>query len=955
MKISTTCTLMLALLFGWAANAQSLGFTIQGTVSFTNDQIPLPGIEIIWTSDDGTYTDVAISADDGTYSVNFDIPAGDVHTFTGETMDFCTGEIIQLTTDNSADVQIIDVTLCSIVFPPPPVDCEAFFDVERADPSNPLAISFTDLSFSASPINGWAWEFGDGNTSGEQNPTHTYAEVGVYEVLLTIVTDSCTSTTVLPIWVDTTTIIDCICDCEWDPVCVITPDSSLIEFPNPCIAECEGYGPDDFVECTNSCNCTTDWDPVCVNGIAGQILFPNACWAECEGFTPDMFVDCEDDCLCTDEWDPVCVVNPVGEIILFGNACEARCEGYTADDFVDCDNNCVCDDTWDPVCVFTASGEILFPNMCWAECAGYGVDDVVECMDDCLCTDEWDPVCIATPSGGFLLFPNACEAICAGFSPDDFVDCDNDCICDDIWDPVCVQTGAGQELFPNACYAECAGFSPDDFVDCIDDCICTDEWDPVCVLSPSGITLTFGNACLAECEGYGPDDFVECNDNCICDDEWDPVCVTTATGEIQLFPNACYAECEGFTPDDFVDCFNDCLCTDEWDPVCVFDAAGNVLFFPNPCEAECAGYGPDDYEDCNGQDCWVDIFYYQTSPDELTVTFESYVSSDDVLSYLWDFGDGNTSTEANPTHTYAAEGIYDISLTVLTADSCEAHTAIHICIGGGGTTNPPDCQAFFFFEQDPDDLMTFNFLNFSFGNNLSYTWDFGDGNTSDEENPTHTYAEDGAYDVTLTVSNASCASTFQMIVVTSPGTVYGNECTAFFLPIINDEDKEVVLINLSSPDAISFDWDFGDGNSSTEASPVHEYAASGSYDVSLTITTADGCTNSFAMNIDLDDGNFTGSPQFLVLSAKDLDAIQAVALAPNPASTVVRLQFESTQALQADIELVNIAGQLLSSRREQIAMGANTLALNVEQLQSGLYFVRIVSDKGTKSMKLVKE
>ena len=114
---------------------------------------------------------------------------------------------------------------------------------------------------------------------------------------------------------------------------------------------------DCYDDYTNECDCEDDFDPVCVEyEEAGQVfiaVFPNECYAICEGFTPNDFVECEDDgsgCdACPTEYDPVCVEieTPAGgtEIFTFPNECYALCEGFTENDFVDCEDDNIDDCT----------------------------------------------------------------------------------------------------------------------------------------------------------------------------------------------------------------------------------------------------------------------------------------------------------------------------------------------------------------------------------------------------------------------------------------------------------------------------------------------------------------------------------------------------------------------------------------------------------------------------------
>ena len=138
----------------------------------------------------------------------------------------------------------------------------------------------------------------------------------------------------------------------------------------------------------------------------------------------------------------------------------------------------------------------------------------------------------------------------------------------------------------------------------------------------------------------------------------------------------------------------------------------------------------------------------------------------DTVTYLWDFGDGNTSTDANPTHDYVTAGTYLVSLTADDGTETDTFTA-DVTVSEPAPNQAPtadfsagctdlDCS-FTDLSSDPD------------GDPLSYLWDFGDGATSTQASPTHTYASGGSYTVTLTVDDGALAdSTSQTVVATDP-------------------------------------------------------------------------------------------------------------------------------------------------------------------------------------------
>ena len=135
-----------------------------------------------------------------------------------------------------------------------------------------------------------------------------------------------------------------------------------------------------------------------------------------------------------------------------------------------------------------------------------------------------------------------------------------------------------------------------------------------------------------------------------------------------------------------------------------------------------------------------------------TVTFTDTSTDTDgnITSWSWDFGDGNTSTEQNPEHTYGEDNkTYTVTLTVTDddGDTDEATDTVTI-----GTPNVAPEAGFDYVATNLSVNFTDNSTD-SDGTIVSYLWDFGDGNTSNETNPTHEYATADTYTVTLTVTD----------------------------------------------------------------------------------------------------------------------------------------------------------------------------------------------------------
>lgn len=165
---------------------------------------------------------------------------------------------------------------------------------------------------------------------------------------------------------------------------------------------------------------------------------------------------------------------------------------------------------------------------------------------------------------------------------------------------------------------------------------------------------------------------------------------------------------------------------------------------------------------------------------------------------------------------------------------CMSEDTIHIRV----TMLPPPTADF-----KPDTVgcspLTVQFENKSLYGE-TYTWYFGDGIYSNEKNPVHTYYVPGEYIVKLITNNMTGKSIHNGIV-----TVYRNPSAifdAYPLHVINKE-QVVVFYNYSHYDSLSL-WRFGDGHTSTEENPYHQYEDPGSYDVSLTVESKDGCIDS---------------------------------------------------------------------------------------------------------------
>ncbi|MEM9327132.1 MAG: PKD domain-containing protein [Bacteroidota bacterium] len=214
-------------------------------------------------------------------------------------------------------------------------------------------------------------------------------------------------------------------------------------------------------------------------------------------------------------------------------------------------------------------------------------------------------------------------------------------------------------------------------------------------------------------------------------------------------------------------------------------------------------------------------------------------TSHNADSYLWYFGDGHTSTLTEPSHTYAQDSTYTVSLVARNTNGCVDSTAREITIfplPETGFTATDVCQG-----------LETSFTNTSQipSGTLSYSWTYGDGATATIDNPDHIYEAPGSYPVGLTsTSNHGCLTTTHRTI-----TVYDQPDAAFTVDDVC-VDTLVALNNTTSTrftsTVVSYDWDLDDGTTSTDKDPSHQYESSGTYSVTLKATTEDNCTSVFS-------------------------------------------------------------------------------------------------------------
>ncbi len=264
----------------------------------------------------------------------------------------------------------------------------------------------------------------------------------------------------------------------------------------------------------------------------------------------------------------------------------------------------------------------------------------------------------------------------------------------------------------------------------------------------------------------------------------------------------------------------------------------------------------------------ADFSYSPTNPttaDEIQFTDESTDPDGSVVTWKWEFGDGESSTEKTVTHRYENDGSYDVNLTIMDNHATSDSISKTIKVG-----NQQPIANFSYSSSEPKTLENISFEDTSFdndGNIVSREWTFGNGESSTNNITIISYEDNGEYNVTLIVTDDDGDS----YTISKTVQIDNREPDANFSLTPNEPTTDDnIEFNDNSKDLDgsieSYEWHFGDGESSTKENPIHEYHESGDYTVELIITDDDGETHYIEKTISVEkEENGGGTPGFSIL------------------------------------------------------------------------------------------
>jgi len=347
------------------------------------------------------------------------------------------------------------------------------------------------------------------------------------------------------------------------------------------------------------------------------------------------------------------------------------------------------------------------------------------------------------------------------------------------------------------------------------------------------------------------------------------------------------------------------------------------------------------------QDCKAD-YIYNLDLNTHTAAFINQSKGLLLGKYLWDFGNGDTTSIENPIYTFKDNDFHNVCLSV-SSDWCKNIKCQKIKTGDDIMI----CSANFNFTIDSASK-TASFIDKSMGNPTSWIWNFGDGQgTSTKKNPKYTYQNSGIYQVSLEINNnlTSCTS-FQNEVINVATGFHMLRCKFGYIENKKFNTKGVFPVEFKGAtygDADEVEWDFGDSTSnSSSLSPSHQYADTGTYNVCMIVNNANlGQSDTSCSQVKVLSDNIIGIYKYNNLN-------MSLSNYPNPMNNSTNIIYTLPSSTNVELNVYNITGNKISTLiNSEQSTGKYKVEWNGSGLSNGLYYLQLKTNAGVVTNKII--
>lgn len=305
-----------------------------------------------------------------------------------------------------------------------------------------------------------------------------------------------------------------------------------------------------------------------------------------------------------------------------------------------------------------------------------------------------------------------------------------------------------------------------------------------------------------------------------------------------------------------------------------------------------------------------------------------------ISGYRWDFGNGDTALTKNVDYAYSLQGTYTVTLTVETLEGCSVTSQEEVFVDSLPT-------ALFTIANDSSCLEnnSFRFTNRTPAAS-NYSWNFGDGATSDTRNPSHSYTAAGTYTVELTATNESgCNSEITSTVYVLPAPII-----SAIAGVTESKRGRIDSFSVVSTTGSTYQWAITGGN-------ITEGQGSSKIKVAWRETTTTGFVRvTETSGFGCEGSQFSKRVEMTGLSVPNTPMQSTIDVYPNPFTSQLNYRLDNLDA-NTNLTILDIAGRELITYK----VNEKTGTLNLENLASGVYIVRFLNGGQSQEVRIIKK